>query len=84
MDDLVRQGKVHYWGTSVWPGELLQDAHDLCDRRGLYAPMVEQPQYSLVERGIDRAGSEDGGSGPRLTATSPSAPSFEDSLRSAT
>ena len=53
MDDLVRQGKVHYWGTSVWPGEQLQDAHDLCDRRGLYAPMVEQPQYSLAFRGIE-------------------------------
>ena len=53
MDDLVHQGKVHYWGTSVWPGELLEDAHDLCDRRGAYAPMVEQPEYSLVRRGIE-------------------------------
>ncbi len=53
MDDLVHQGKVHYWGTSVWPGELLEDAHDLCDRRGVYAPMVEQPEYSLVKRGIE-------------------------------
>ena len=53
MDDLVRLGKVHYWGTSVWPGEQLQDAHDLCDRRGLYAPTVEQPQYSLAFRGIE-------------------------------
>lgn len=53
MDDLVHQGKVHYWGTSVWPGELLEDAHDLCERRGLYAPAVEQPEFSLIERSIE-------------------------------
>lgn len=53
MDDLVHQGKVHYWGTSVWPGELLEDTHDLCDRRGAYAPAVEQPEYSLLKRDIE-------------------------------
>ena len=53
MDDLVHQGKVHYWGTSVWPADLLDGAHDLCDRRGFYPPLVEQPQYSLLERGIE-------------------------------
>jgi len=53
MDDLVHRGKVHYWGTSVWPAELLDGAHDLCDRRGFYPPLVEQPQYSLLERGIE-------------------------------
>ncbi len=53
MDDLVHRGKVHYWGTSVWPAELLDAAHDLCDRRGFYPPLVEQPQYSLLERGIE-------------------------------
>ncbi len=54
MDDLVHQGKIHYWGTSVWPSDALQDAHDLCDRRGYYAPLVEQPQYSLLERSIEK------------------------------
>ncbi|MBL6756974.1 MAG: aldo/keto reductase family protein [Planctomycetes bacterium] len=53
MDDLVHQGKVHYWGTSVWAADLLDGAHDLCDRRGFYPPLVEQPQYSLLERGIE-------------------------------
>ncbi|MGK0480767.1 MAG: voltage-dependent potassium channel beta subunit [Planctomycetota bacterium] len=53
MDDLVHQGKVHYWGTSVWPADALQSAHDLCDRRGYYPPLVEQPQYSLLERSIE-------------------------------
>ena len=50
---LVHQGKVHCWGTSVWAADLLDGAHDLCDRRGFYPPLVEQPQYSLLERGIE-------------------------------
>jgi voltage-dependent potassium channel beta subunit len=50
MDDLVRQGKVLYWGTSEWTGAQLRDAHALADRRNLYAPAVEQPQYSLLAR----------------------------------
>jgi voltage-dependent potassium channel beta subunit len=50
MDHLIRQGKVLYWGTSEWSGAQLRDAHALCDRRNLYAPAVEQPQYSLLAR----------------------------------
>lgn len=50
MDDLVRQGKVLYWGTSEWSGEQLREAHRLGETRNLYRPQVEQPQYSLVER----------------------------------
>jgi len=50
MDDLVHQGKVLYWGTSEWTGAQLRDAHGIADRRNLYAPQVEQPQYSLLSR----------------------------------
>jgi len=50
LDDLVRAGKVLYWGTSEWSGAQLRDAHAIADRRNLYAPVVEQPQYSLLAR----------------------------------
>jgi voltage-dependent potassium channel beta subunit len=50
MDDLVRAGKVLYWGTSEWTGAQLRDAHRIADRRNAYAPQVEQPQYSLLVR----------------------------------
>jgi aryl-alcohol dehydrogenase-like predicted oxidoreductase len=50
MDDLVRQGKVLYWGTSEWTGEQLRAAHAIADRRNAYAPVVEQPQYNLMVR----------------------------------
>ncbi len=50
MDDLVRQGKIFYWGTSEWSGAQIQRAHAVADKRNLYGPQVEQPQYSLLAR----------------------------------
>jgi len=50
MDDLVHQGKVLYWGTSEWTGEQLRQAQVVADRRNLYLPQVEQPQYNLLAR----------------------------------
>lgn len=50
MDDLIRRGKVLYWGTSEWTAEQLQEAWDICDHGGYYKPQVEQPQYNLIER----------------------------------
>jgi voltage-dependent potassium channel beta subunit len=50
MDDLVHHGKILYWGTSEWTGGQLKAVHALCERRNLYPPQVEQPQYNLLER----------------------------------
>jgi len=50
MDDLIHRGRILYWGTSEWSGEQIREAHDLCDRYGLYPPQVEQPQYSILRR----------------------------------
>ena len=50
MDDLIRQGKILYWGTSEWTGAQLRDVHTLADKRLLDGPIVEQPQYSLMAR----------------------------------
>ncbi len=52
MDDLIRRGKVLYWGTSEWPAAMIREAHDLCERYGLYPPQVEQPHYSMLHRRI--------------------------------
>lgn len=48
MGDLMRQGKILYWGTSEWSADQLRLAHDIADPG--YGPQVEQPQYSLKER----------------------------------
>lgn len=52
MDDLVHQGKVLYWGTSQWSGAQLRLVNEICERRNLFRPQVEQPQYSLLMRHI--------------------------------
>jgi voltage-dependent potassium channel beta subunit len=54
MDHLVHQGKVLYWGTSCWSAGALLKAHALAGLRGYYAPIVEQPRYSLLAREVER------------------------------
>lgn len=53
MDDLVHQGKILYWGTSVWPSARLHDANRIASEGRRYRPIVEQPPYSLLDRGIE-------------------------------
>ena len=53
MDDLVRQGKILYWGTSVWEADQIQKANDIARKFGAYAPIVEQPQYNMLDRHIE-------------------------------
>jgi len=53
-EDLIRQGKVLYWGVSEWRGSQIVDACRIADRRNAYAPVSNQPQYSLLRRGIER------------------------------
>jgi len=53
MDDLIRQGKILYWGTSVWQASQLESAHALAERKNLYPPIVEQPRYNLIDRHIE-------------------------------
>ncbi len=50
MHDLIVQGKVLYWGTSEWNADQLEAAYAVCDRLGLHAPQMEQPQYNLFHR----------------------------------
>ncbi|MDJ0523080.1 MAG: aldo/keto reductase [Planctomycetota bacterium] len=50
MEDLIRQGKLLYWGTSEWTGAQIREAHAIADRRNAYGPQVEQPQYNLLVR----------------------------------
>ena len=52
MDDLVRQGKVLYWGTSEWRAAQIGAAYGTAGPLGLTPPLVEQPQYNLLVRRI--------------------------------
>ena len=53
MDDLVRQGKVLYWGTSVWTAAQITEARACADRLLAHPPRVEQPRYNLLDRHIE-------------------------------
>lgn len=53
MDDLVHQGKVLYWGTSVWNAAQLEHALGLARQHNLYTPQVEQPRYNMLDRHIE-------------------------------
>ena len=53
-EDLIRQGKVLYWGVSEWRAAQIVDAVRHAERWGGYAPVSNQPQYSILRRGIER------------------------------
>ncbi|MDQ3040430.1 MAG: aldo/keto reductase family protein [Pseudomonadota bacterium] len=52
MDDLIRQGKVLYWGFSEWPIEQIEKCLQICGDR-YDKPKGSQPQYSAVARGAE-------------------------------
>ena len=50
MDNLIRQGKVLYWGTSEWSAQQITEAHAVAREWRMTPPTMEQPQYNLFER----------------------------------
>ena len=50
MHNLIQQGKIMYWGTSEWSAQQITEAHYWAERHHLIAPVVEQPQYNMLER----------------------------------
>lgn len=50
MDQMIRDGKALYWGTSEWPAFAIDHAYDFAVQNGLHRPIVEQPQYNLIHR----------------------------------
>jgi voltage-dependent potassium channel beta subunit len=54
MDDLIRAGKVLYWGTSEWTADQIAHATSLCRAEGWAPPASNQPQYSALYRRIER------------------------------
>ncbi|MDQ6939334.1 MAG: aldo/keto reductase [Verrucomicrobiota bacterium] len=50
MSDLVRQGKVLYWGTSEWSAEQISEAHKIAHDLHEVPPTMEQPQYNMFHR----------------------------------
>jgi aryl-alcohol dehydrogenase-like predicted oxidoreductase len=53
LDDLVRQGKVRYIGSSTHPAWMLMEALAASERYGLNRYVTEQPPYNLLDRRIE-------------------------------
>ena len=53
-EDLIRAGKVLYWGVSEWNAKQITAAVETAASIGAYAPISSQPQYSMLRRGIER------------------------------
>jgi len=54
LDDLVRQGKVLYVGVSEWTAEQMTEAVHIADKRLLDRIVVNQPNYSMLHRNIEK------------------------------
>lgn len=50
VSDLIRQGKVRYYGVSNFKGWRLAEICRLADELGIERPVVSQPLYNLVDR----------------------------------
>lgn len=54
LDDLVRQGKILYYGFSEWSAAQLADAIHIADKRNLHPPVSNQPVYNMLTRYIEK------------------------------
>ncbi|WP_434771732.1 aldo/keto reductase [Pseudomonas entomophila] len=50
MGDLLRQGKIRYWGVSNFRGWRIAELCHVAERLGVEKPVVSQPLYNIVNR----------------------------------
>ena len=53
IDDLVRAGKVLYWGVSEWTAQQITDLVHTADSLNANPPASNQPRYNMLSRGIE-------------------------------
>ncbi|MBJ6360109.1 aldo/keto reductase [Paenibacillus sp. GCM10012307] len=53
LTDLVREGKIRYFGSSTFQAWQLAEAQRISDRRNLLRFSSEQPPYSIINRAIE-------------------------------
>jgi voltage-dependent potassium channel beta subunit len=50
MNQVIRQGKAFYWGTSEWSARQISEAYGFARQEHLIPPTMEQPQYNMFTR----------------------------------
>lgn len=56
MDDLIRRGKILYWGVSEWPALEIKNACRIAREIHAYPPVSNQPEYSIAARRVETNG----------------------------
>jgi aryl-alcohol dehydrogenase-like predicted oxidoreductase len=54
LTDLVHQGKIRCFGSSMFPADRIVESHWVAEKRGLLRFRCEQPWYSIFAREIER------------------------------
>lgn len=55
MEDLIRQGKVLYWGVSEWKSHQIAKACEVAERVNAYTPASNQPVYNMLNRYVEES-----------------------------
>jgi voltage-dependent potassium channel beta subunit len=55
IDDLVKAGKVLYWGVSEWSADQIADLVSVAKEINASPPASNQPVYNMLSRGIEKA-----------------------------
>lgn len=50
MNQVIKEGKAFYWGTSEWNSTQLMEAYQIAKREHLIPPQMEQPEYNMFRR----------------------------------
>ncbi|KAI8624460.1 putative voltage-gated K channel beta subunit [Xylariaceae sp. FL1651] len=50
FNHLITTGKALYWGTSMWSADEIAQAWRYADKLGLIGPVMEQPEYNMLNR----------------------------------
>ncbi|MDD9944325.1 MAG: aldo/keto reductase [Myxococcales bacterium] len=54
LSDLVHQGKIRAFGSSMFPADRIVESHWVAEKRGLLRFRCEQPWYSIFSRDIEQ------------------------------
>lgn len=50
MDQIIRDGKAFYWGTSEWSAKQIESAYQIAADLNCMPPTMEQPEYNMFYR----------------------------------
>jgi voltage-dependent potassium channel beta subunit len=52
IEDLIQQGKILYWGTSMWTAANITKGVAMSKAVNANRPVVEQPMYNMLDRDV--------------------------------